>query len=143
MICRMRFHKHTVYAFHSNPYTRRALHLCCVILNHCVNALWNYVNKVWGARNLNAIKQRVGSASNTYCIKDWGCCKSGVTPSQTTNAQWRGCGKSGVDNIALINNVTAIQIEATVKIGNGFDVDLHGFVNSLSAIPPVADLDQS
>ena len=53
-----------------NPNKRRALHLCCVILNQCVNALWNYANKVWGARNLNAIRHRVGSASNTYCSQE-------------------------------------------------------------------------
>ena len=60
-----------------------------------------------------------------------------------TNAQRRGCGKSGVDRIALINNLKAIQIETTVKIGNGFAVDLNEFVHSLSAIPTFANLDPS
>ena len=63
-----------------------------------------------------------------------------MTPSQTTNAQWRGCGKSGVDRIALINNLKSMNIEATVKIRTGFAVDLNEFVHSLSAIPHVADL---
>ena len=79
----------------------------------------------------------------TRTAQRMGCCKSGVTPSQPTNAQWRGCGKSGVDRIAQINNLKSMNIEATVKIRTGFDVDLNEFVQSRSAIPHVADLDDS
>ena len=55
----------------------------------------------------------------------------------------KGCNKSGVDRIALINNLKAIKIEATVNIRTGFVVDLNEFVHSLSAIPHFADLDDS
>ena len=55
----------------------------------------------------------------------------------------KGCCKSGVDRIALINNLKAINVEATVKIRTGFGVDLNEFVHSLSAVPHFADLDDS
>ena len=55
----------------------------------------------------------------------------------------KGCNQSGVDRIALINNLKAVKIEATVKIRTGFVVDLNEFVHSLSAIPHFADLDDS
>ena len=64
-------------------------------------------------------------------------------PSQMTNAQRRGCGKSGVDRIALINNLKANQIETTVEIGSGFIVDVNAFVHSFSAIPEFDNPDDS